>query len=132
MHAFPGSVRYLRAVRSAGLLTAVVTSSNNCHEVLAAARLGDLFDARVDGLRAAAERLHGKPAPDAYLAAARDLATPPDRAAVFEDALAGVEAGRAGGFGFVVEVDRAGQADQLARHGADRVVQDLAELLGAP
>lgn len=132
VHAFPGSVRYLRAVRGAGLPTAVVTSSNNCHEVLAAARLDDLFDARVDGQRAAAARLHGKPAPDAYLAAARDLATPPDRAAVFEDALAGVEAGRAGGFGFVVGVDRAGQADLLARHGADRVVQDLAELLGAP
>lgn len=132
VHAFPGSVRYLRAVRAAGLRAAVVTSSNNCHEVLAAAHLGDLFDARVDGLRAAAERLHGKPAPDAYLAAARDLATPPGRAAVFEDALAGVEAGRAGGFGFVVGVDRAGQADLLARRGADRVVQDLAELLGAP
>jgi beta-phosphoglucomutase family hydrolase len=132
VHVYPGSVRYVRAVRERGLATAVVTSSQNCAEVLAAAGIGDLFDARVDGLTAAAEHLRGKPAPDTYLAAARALSAAPAEAAVFEDALAGVEAGRAGGFGLVVGVDRAGQADLLRRHGADRVVGDLADLLEAP
>ncbi len=132
VRAYPGSVRYLRAVRAAGLRTAVVTSSKNCGEVLAAAGIAGLFDERVDGVVAAARRLHGKPAPDTYLAAASALATPPGAAAVFEDALAGVEAGRAGRFGCVVGVDRAGQAAALAAHGADRVVEDLAELLGPP
>ncbi len=131
VHVFPGSLRYLRAVRQRGLRTAVVTSSKNCHEVLAAAGIADLFDARVDGVTAEEEHLHGKPAPDTYLAAARALSVPPAEAAVFEDALSGVEAGRAGGFGLVVGVDRAGQAELLRRHGADRVVEDLGELLGA-
>ncbi len=129
VHVFPGSLRYLRAVRRRGLRTAVVTSSKNCDEVLAAAGIAELFDARVDGVLAQRERLRGKPAPDTYLAAARALGVEPREAAVFEDALSGVEAGRAGGFGWVVGVDRAGQAGDLARHGAGRVVGDLAELL---
>jgi beta-phosphoglucomutase family hydrolase len=127
---FPGSLRYLESVRRHGLRTAVVTSSKNCGEVLAAAGIAGLFDARVDGHTAEEQHLRGKPAPDTYLAAARALSAEPVRAAVFEDALSGVEAGRAGGFGLVVGVDRAGQAELLARHGADRVVGDLAELLG--
>jgi beta-phosphoglucomutase family hydrolase len=132
VHVYPGSLRYLKAVRAARLRTAVVTSSKNCEEVLAAAGLGDLLEVRVDGRVAAAEHLGGKPAPDTYLAAARALGTPPGEAAVFEDALAGVEAGRAGRFGCVVGVDRAGQARALAERGADRVVRDLAELLDRP
>jgi len=97
--------------------------------VLNAAGLSDLFDARVDGLVAAREGLAGKPAPDTFLEGARLIGVPPDKAVVFEDALAGVEAGRAGNFGYVVGVDRVGQADELRAHGADVVVDDLAELL---
>lgn len=126
---YPGSVRYLRAVRDAGLPTAVVSSSKHTQEVLRATGLTDLFDVRIDGVIAEQCRLAGKPAPDTYLAAARALAVEPARAAVFEDALAGVEAGRAGQFGYVVGVDRAGQAAELRRHGADVVVADLAALL---
>jgi beta-phosphoglucomutase family hydrolase len=127
--AYDGSVRYVRAVRDAGLRRAVVSSSANCREVLAAAGIEDLFEVRIDGIVARRERLKGKPAPDTFLAAARELGVEPARAAVFEDALAGVAAGRAGGFGFVVGVDRVGQADALRDHGADIVVSDLAELL---
>lgn len=130
VRAYPSSVRYVRAVREAGLPCAVVSSSANCHEVLVAAGIDDLFQGRVDGVVAAREHLRGKPAPDTYLAAARLLGVQPPEAAVFEDALAGVEAGRAGGFAFVVGVDRAGQADALKERGADVVVSDLAELLG--
>ena len=126
---YEGSVRYVRAVRDAGLGRAVVTSSANADEVLAAAGLDDLFDVRIDGVVAAREHLEGKPAPDTFLAAARALEVAPDRAAVFEDALAGVAAGRAGRFGLVVGVDRVGQADELREHGADVVVGDLSELL---
>jgi len=129
---YSGSMRYLQAVREAGLHTAVVSSSRNCPEVLASAGITDLFEARIDGAVADAQHLRGKPAPDTYLAAARAVATPPEEAAVFEDALAGVEAGRAGAFGFVVGVDRMGQIDLLRRHGADRVVSDLADLLDRP
>jgi beta-phosphoglucomutase family hydrolase len=125
---YEGSVRYVRAVKAAGLPRAVVTSSANCAEVLAAAGITDLFDARIDGIVAEREHLRGKPAPDTFLAGARALGLEPAQAAVFEDALAGVEAGRAGGFGLVVGVDRVGQAAQLAQHGADIVVADLAEL----
>lgn len=132
VHVYAGSVRYVEAVRRAGLRTAVVSSSRNCAQVLAAAGIADLFDARIDGIVSAREHLRGKPAPDTYLAAARMVATPPVQAAVFEDALAGVEAGRAGGFRFVVGVDRAGQASLLRRQGADVVVTDLAVLLEAP
>jgi beta-phosphoglucomutase family hydrolase len=126
---YEGSVRYVRAVRDAGLGRAVVTSSANADEVLAAAGIDDLFDVRIDGVVAAREHLQGKPAPDTFLAAARALEVAPDRAAVFEDALAGVAAGRAGRFGLVVGVDRVGQADELREHGADVVVGDLSELL---
>jgi len=132
VEAYPGSVRYVRAVRDAGLRRAVVTSSANCRDVLASAGLEDLFETHIDGLTVEREHLRGKPAPDSYLAGARALGLEPGAAAVFEDALAGVAAGRAGRFGFVVGVDRLGQADALAEHGADVVVTDLAELLDRP
>jgi beta-phosphoglucomutase family hydrolase len=127
---YEGSVRYLHAVRAAGLRTAVVSSSANTAEVLRVTGLTDLFDARVDGQVARERHLPGKPKPDTFLAGAAELGVAPDEAAVFEDALAGVEAGRAGGFGIVVGVDRVGQAAALKEHGADVVVQDLDELLG--
>jgi beta-phosphoglucomutase family hydrolase len=126
---YEGSVRYVRAVRDAGLGTAVVSSSANTAEVLDAAGISDLFDARIDGVVAAERRLPGKPAPDMFLAGAAALGVGPDGAAVFEDALAGVEAGGAGGFALVVGVDRVGQADELRRYGADVVVGDLSELM---
>jgi beta-phosphoglucomutase family hydrolase len=129
IEAYEGSIRYVRAVRGAGLLRAVVSSSTNTSEVLAAALIDDLFEVKIDGLVAEREHLKGKPAPDTFLAAARELRVSADRAAVFEDALAGVAAGRAGRFGFVVGVDRVGQAEALREHGADVVVSDLAELL---
>jgi beta-phosphoglucomutase family hydrolase len=129
---YEGSVRYVEAVRDAGLRRAVVSSSANTREVLAAAGIEDLFEVRIDGVVAAREHLKGKPAPDTFLAAARALGVDSKEAAVFEDALAGVEAGRAGGFGFVVGVDRSGQAEALLGHGADIVVSDLAELLDRP
>ncbi len=126
---YPGSVRFLRAVRAAGMPVAVVSSSANCAQVLASAGLDRYVDVRIDGLVAEREHLAGKPAPDTYLAGAKALGVPPSSSAVFEDALAGVEAGRAGGFGHVVGVDRVGQAGELRRHGGDIVVRDLAELL---
>jgi beta-phosphoglucomutase family hydrolase len=128
---YDGSVAFVRAVRRAGLRTAVVSSSANTKQVLEAASIADLFDVRIDGLVALERGLAGKPAPDTFLAAAHDLGVPPAAAAVFEDALAGVEAGRAGGFALVVGVDRVGQAEALLAHGADIVVNDLAELLDA-
>jgi beta-phosphoglucomutase family hydrolase len=130
VEAYPGSVSYVHAVRDAGLRRAVVSSSANCRDVLVAAGIEDLFEARIDGVVAGREHLRGKPAPDTYLAGAKALGLAPAQAAVFEDALAGVAAGRAGAFGFVVGVDRVGQADALREHGADVVVTDLAELLG--
>jgi beta-phosphoglucomutase family hydrolase len=129
VEAYPGSVRYVKAVRDAGLPRAVVSSSANAKDVLAAAGIEDLFDARIDGVVTERDHLRGKPAPDTYLAGARALGLEPRAGAVFEDALAGVAAGRAGGFGYVVGVDRVGQADELRQHGADTVVTDLAELL---
>ena len=126
---YDGSVRYVHAVRDAGLRRAVVSASANCREVLEAAGIEDLFEARIDGVVAEQEHLSGKPAPDMFLAGARALGVAPAAAAVFEDALAGVAAGRSGRFGFVVGVDRVGQADALREHGADVVVADLAELL---
>ena len=132
VEAYPGSVRYVQAVRAAGLPRAVVSSSANCRDVLVAAGIEDLFDARIDGVVADQEHLRGKPAPDTFLAGARALGLRPNAAVVFEDALAGVAAGRAGGFGFVVGVDRVGQAEALKQHGADIVVTDLAELLERP
>jgi beta-phosphoglucomutase family hydrolase len=127
--AYDGSVRYARAAREAGLRSAVVSSSSNCREVLSAAGIADLFEQRIDGVLAHREHLKGKPAPDTFLAGARALGVEPSQAAVFEDALAGVEAGHAGGFGFVAGVDRVGQADALRARGADIVVSDLADLL---
>ena len=126
---YPGSLRYLRAVRQAGLRCAVVSASANTRQVLEAAGITDQFDVCIDGIIAEQEHLRGKPAPDTYLAAAHRLDVEPRQGAVFEDALAGVEAGRAGGFGCVVGVDRTGQAEALRQHGAAIVVADLAELL---
>lgn len=128
---YDGSIEYVRRARQAGLRTAVVSSSANTAQVLEAAGIADLFEARIDGLVAIERRLDGKPAPDTFLAGAEALGATPGQAAVFEDALAGVEAGRAGKFAVVVGVDRVGQADALEAHGADVVVQDLSELLEA-
>lgn len=129
VEAYPGSVRFVEAVRAAGLRTAVVSSSANSRDVLISAKIEHLFEVRVDGVVAAERGLAGKPHPDTFLAAARELGVAPAAAAVFEDALAGMEAGRAGHFGQVVGVDRVGQAEALRAHGADIVVRDLAELL---
>jgi beta-phosphoglucomutase family hydrolase len=126
---YEGSVRYVKAARDAGLRRAVVSSSTNCRDVLHAAGIEDLFEERIDGVVAEREHLEGKPAPDTFLAGARALGVQPAEAAVYEDALAGVAAGRAGKFGLVVGVDRVGQADELSAHGADIVVKDLGELL---
>jgi beta-phosphoglucomutase family hydrolase len=126
---YEGSVAYLRAAARAGLRRAVVSASANCRDVVQAAGIEDLLEVRVDGIVARKEGLRGKPHPDTFLAGARLLGVKPRQAAVFEDALAGVEAGRAGEFGYVVGVDRVGQADELRAHGADIVVRDLAELL---
>lgn len=128
VRAYEGSVRFLAVVRAAGLPVAVVTSSENAADILEAAQLSG-FDARVDGHVAHELGLAGKPAPDFFLEAARRLRVAPGQAAVFEDALAGVEAGRAGGFGLVVGVDRADQAQALREHGAGVVVEDLEELI---
>lgn len=125
---YPGSVRYAQAVRDAGLRRAVVSSSANTRAVLKVTGLEDLFEEVIDGLTAERENLAGKPAPDMFLFAARALGVEPGDAAVFEDALAGVEAGRAGGFGYVVGVDRVGQREELRRRGADIVVSDLDDL----
>jgi beta-phosphoglucomutase family hydrolase len=126
---YEGSVRYVEAARDAGLHRAVVSSSTNCKDVLVAAGIEDLFEVRIDGIVAEREHLKGKPAPDTFLAGAKAFGAEPAQAVVFEDALAGVEAGRAGHFGFVVGVDRVGHASALREHGADVVVQDLSELL---
>jgi beta-phosphoglucomutase family hydrolase len=129
VEAYPGSVRYAEAAREAGLRTAVVSSSANCRDVLVSAGIEHLLEVRIDGVVAAERKLPGKPHPDTFLEAARELGVEPAEAAVFEDALAGMDAGRAGRFGYVVGVDRTGQAEALRAHGADTVVQDLAELL---
>lgn len=126
---FEGSRRYLEAASEAGLRRAVVSSSANTGQVLEVTGLARYVELRVDGVTLRQEGLRGKPAPDAFLAGAARLGVEPARTAVFEDALAGVEAGRAGGFGLVVGVDRVGHGAALADHGADLVVTDLAELL---
>jgi beta-phosphoglucomutase family hydrolase len=126
---YPGSVRYLDEARKAGLRIGVVTSSANGKAVLEAADLTKYVEARVDGVTITDRKLKGKPAPDSFVAGAEALGTAPANAAVFEDALSGVQAGKAGHFGYVVGVDRVGQAEELKAHGADVVVQDLAELL---
>jgi beta-phosphoglucomutase family hydrolase len=126
---YDGTVTYIRSVREKGMSTAIVSSSANTELILNSAGLAGLFDVRVDGVIAKQRGLRGKPAPDTFLAAAEALKVPASRAVVFEDALAGVEAGRAGHFALVVGVDRVGQAAELRKHGADVVVQDVAELL---
>jgi beta-phosphoglucomutase family hydrolase len=126
---FDDAVRYVHAVADADFRRAVVSASANTAQVLEAAGLAALFDARVDGIVAVERGMAGKPAPDMFLAAAQMLDVAPSAAAVFEDALAGVEAGRAGGFAVVVGVDRVGQAEELRKHGADLVVDDLTKLL---
>jgi beta-phosphoglucomutase family hydrolase len=125
---FPDAVAYLTALRDAGVPRAVVTSSANAEQVLKVSNLAGYFDARVDAVVATERGLAGKPAPDTFLAGAQLLGVEAGEAVVFEDALAGVEAGRAGNFGFVVGVDRVGQAEQLKAHGADVVVTALTEL----
>jgi beta-phosphoglucomutase family hydrolase len=126
---YDGSVRFVEVVHAAGLRRAVVSASKNCREVLIAAGIDGLFEHHIDGIVAAQTHLRGKPEPDMFLAAASALGIEPAHCAVFEDAIAGVEAGRAGRFGWVVGVDRVGQAAALRAHGADIVVSDLSELL---
>jgi beta-phosphoglucomutase family hydrolase len=126
---YPDTIRFVEAARDAGYRRAVVSASKNCREVLAAAGIEELFEVRVDGNVAAERGLRGKPEPDTFLAAAALLGVEPRAAAVLEDAEAGVAAGRAGGFGWVVGVDRTGHAEALLAHGADVVVQDFGELL---
>ena len=126
---YEGSIDFVKEAQREGLRRAVVSSSANTREVLESVGIEDLFEEVVDGVVAAQEGLPGKPAPDTFLAGARKLGAEPPEAVVFEDALAGVEAGRAGGFGYVVGVDRTGQRDALAEHGADIVVDDLSELI---
>jgi beta-phosphoglucomutase family hydrolase len=130
--AYPGSVRYLTRAKEAGLARIVVSSSTNCRDVLAVAGLDQLVEGVVDGVYAERARLRGKPEPDTFLAGAELAGVTASEAAVFEDALAGVEAGRAGNFRYVVGVDRVGHADALRAHGADVVARDLAELLDDP
>jgi beta-phosphoglucomutase family hydrolase len=130
VEAYDDTLAYIRAARARGLRTAIVSSSANCRDVLRAIDAEDLFDVRVDGVVAAERGLPGKPRPDTFLAAAHDLGLDAPRSAVFEDALAGMDAGRAGGFGYVVGLDRVGQTDALYEHGADIVVKGLAELGG--
>ena len=129
VHVFEGSRRYLQAAEEAGLRRAVVSSSANTREVLDVTGLAQYVELIVDGVTIRTEGLRGKPAPDTFLAAAKGFGVDPSEAVVFEDALAGVQAARAGRFGYVVGVDRVGQADALKAHGADVVVRDLAELL---
>lgn len=127
--AYEESARVLEQFRSGGFKTAVVTASHNCEVVLQAAGIANRFDARVDGNVADRLGLPGKPAPDTYLEAARRLGATPRRAVIIEDAISGVQAGRAGGFGLIIGVDRTGRAEALRASGADRIVSDLSELL---
>ncbi len=129
VEAFPGSIAWVHELHGDGLRTAVVSSSENCRAVLEAAGISDLFEEVVDGTVAREMALPGKPAPDTFLEAARRLDVAPDRAVVVEDALVGVAAGRAGGFGLVVGVARSAARADLHDHGADVVVADLEEML---
>jgi beta-phosphoglucomutase family hydrolase len=129
VEAYPGSVKYLEAARDAGLRRVVVSSSHNCEDVLRSAGIAHLIEDRVDGNVADQDHIKGKPAPDMFLEGAKRARVEPHQAAVFEDALAGVEAGHAGDFGVVVGVNRVDQREALLEHGADIVVDDLQELL---
>jgi len=126
---YEDTITYIQTVRAGGLATAIVSSSANTQQVLDSAGIAGLFDVRVDGQIAKERGLRGKPAPDTFLAAAQELHVPASQAVVFEDAVAGVEAGHAGHFAFVVGVDRVGHAAELRQHGADVAVQDVASLL---
>ncbi len=126
---YEGSVALVRYLRGEGIRTAVVSSSKNSEGILRAAGIADLFELRVDGVDAARLELRGKPAPDTFLEAARQLGVEPQRSVVVEDAISGVQAGRDGGFGLVIGVDRHGARDALLQHGAHLVVGDLGELL---
>jgi trehalose 6-phosphate phosphatase len=125
---YPSTVALIRRLRALGLKTAVVSASRNCREILKTARLDQLFDARIDGLDAATLGLKGKPAPDTFLEAAQRLGPSPGRTVVIEDAIAGVTAGRAGGFGLVIGIDRSGHRADLEAAGADIVVTDLSQI----
>jgi beta-phosphoglucomutase family hydrolase len=126
---YAGTVQFIHQLRRDGFKIAVVTSSQNCRAVLKAAKLDDVFKVRVDGHTIEAERLAGKPAPDTFLMAARLLGVEPKRTVVVEDAISGVEAGSNGNFGLVIGVARKGNAEELKRHGAHLVVEDLGELV---
>ena len=126
---YDDTITYIKAVRDGGLATAIVSSSANTRQVLDVAKIADLFDVRVDAQYAKEHDLHGKPAPDTFLAAAKALNVPADHAVVFEDAQSGVAAGHAGHFALVVGVDRVNQAEALREHGADVVVEDVTDLL---
>jgi len=126
---FAGSIALVHHLRQTGIRTAVVSSSANCAAVLEAAKIAELFETRVDGNVIREQKLAGKPAPDSFLEGARRLGVEPERAVVVEDAISGVQAGHAGGFGLVIGVDRGGNAEALAGNGADMVIRDLAELL---
>lgn len=126
---YAGSLAVVRHLLRNGVRAAVVSSSRSCEAILHAAKLADLFELRVDGQVAAQQGLAGKPAPDTFVYAARVLGVTPSRAVVVEDAIAGVQAGRAGGFGLVVAIDRTGASEALAQAGADRVVADLGDTL---
>jgi beta-phosphoglucomutase family hydrolase len=129
VEAYEGSIALVRRIRTEGIQVAVVTSSRNCDAVLKAAGIGKLFKVKVDGNLIHSEKLSGKPAPEAFLAAAKILGVDPKRAVVVEDAISGVQAGRDGGFGLVIGVARKGDSEELRKHGADLVVKDLGELL---
>ena len=132
VEAYPGSVRAVNFLKEQGYKIAVVSSSKNCASVLKAAKIESLFDVRIDGQSAVDLNLPGKPAPDMFLAAAQQLGVEAKRSVVVEDAIAGVQAGKKGGFGLVIGIARAGNADALKKQGADLVVEDLEELLPQP
>ena len=132
VEAYEGTLAVVRELRAGGVATAVVSASNNTRAVLASSGIADLFDVCIDGIAVEEHRLAGKPAPDSYLEAANLLSVVPGDAVMVEDALVGVEAGRAGGFGLVVGVDHTGHGAELVLHGADVVVTDLRELLDPP
>ncbi|MFF2140030.1 HAD family hydrolase [Streptomyces sp. NPDC058193] len=126
---YPGTIRFVRAVRRSGMSTAVVSASSHCAQVLEACGADDLFDTRIDGTRVRQRNLKGKPAPDSYIEAAAELRATPATTAVFEDGPTGIAAAAAGGFGWIVGLDRCGRHEDLAELGPDLVVNDLAELL---